>query len=248
MFNNRSRGPKPSKWTHSSRARFIDFFARRSGEPLNMAESEAPPLFEASAAGRKWLFTGFGDGEPTQVQAALNAPVYIVAMGVTGAFAALGTGAVPGEGTCERYWVVDEVEVQEGVPLAMSRVRGGTGDLQLQLPNGHVFWCSGHHCRPWQLSDEPLSSDEAATTAPARPPSPQSPAVGRPAFSSAPSPSPPASSDAAAAEAATAAERLARQTKHVRMRDHLKWLMASTRCSVTELAENLGVRRQWLGQ
>jgi hypothetical protein len=235
-----------------SKERFLGHFARRS-KPLNMAESEAPPLFEATAAGRKWLFTGFGDGEPTQVQAALNAPVHNVAMGVTGDFAALGTGAVPGEGTCERYWVVDEVEVQEGVPLAMSRVRGGTGDVQLRLPNGRVFWCSGHHCRPWQLSDGPLSDAEAATPAPARPPSPQSPAVGRPALSSPPSPvpassSPPAPSDTAAADAATAAARLARQTKHVRMRDNLKWLMASTRCSVTALAENLQVRRQWLSQ
>ena len=61
MFNNLPRGPTPPAWKHLSEARFTDFFARRSGEPLNMAESEAPPLFEASAAGRKWLFTGFGD-------------------------------------------------------------------------------------------------------------------------------------------------------------------------------------------
>ena len=57
-------------------------------------------------------------------------------MGVTGAFAALGTGAMPGEGTCERYWVVRDVEVQDGVPHAVSRVRGGTDDVKLRLPGG----------------------------------------------------------------------------------------------------------------
>ena len=85
------------------------------------AVTESPPLFEASAAGRTWLFTGFGDGEPTQVQAALGAPVHNVASGVTGAFDALGIGAMPC--TCERYWVEDEVEVQEGGPHTVARVR-----------------------------------------------------------------------------------------------------------------------------
>ncbi len=103
MFNNRSRGPKPSTWTHASRAIFTDHFARRS-EPLNVAETEQlPPLVEASAAGRKWLFMAFGDGEPTQVQASLNAPVHNVGMGLTGAFVALGTGAETSEGACVFY-------------------------------------------------------------------------------------------------------------------------------------------------
>lgn len=160
MFNKHSRGPKPSIWTHAGKARFTHFFARRT-KPLAAGETaQLPPLFEASAAAQKWLFTGFGDGEPTQVQASQDAPVHNVALGVTGAFTALGTGAAPGDGTCERYWVVDAVEVREGVPHAVSRVRGGTGDVKLRLPTVKSIWCSGHHCRPWKLSDGPLSDDE----------------------------------------------------------------------------------------
>ena len=71
MFNKHSQGPNPSRWIHERKAPFEAFFARRS-VPLAEAETEQlPPLFEASAAGRKWLFMESGDGEPMEVQASL---------------------------------------------------------------------------------------------------------------------------------------------------------------------------------
>ena len=77
-----------------------------------------------------------------------------VALAVAGMLVALGCGQNLGEGTCERYWVADEVEVPEGTPNATPRVRGGTGDLQLRLASGSTVWCTSHNCRPWQQSDD----------------------------------------------------------------------------------------------
>ena len=122
------RGPKPSKWRGTVSAGFEAFFAQRS-EPLNLQPDEEP-LVEATGAGLKWLFSGLGN-EPMQVQVVTGGVVRNVALAVTGMLVALGCGQNLGEGTCERYWVADEVEVPEGTPIATPRVRGGTGDLQL---------------------------------------------------------------------------------------------------------------------
>ena len=188
------------------------------------------------------------------MQTALGAPVHNVALGVTGAFAALGIGAMPGDGTCERYWVENEVEVQEGGPHAVARVRGGTGDVQLRLPKGTTVWCSGHHYRPWQLSDGPLSDDEAPSPPIVSPP-PQPAAAALPTLPSAPpstppstlpSTPPPAPSDMSAV---IDAARLERQAKHPRMRRHLRWLIAS-QCGnkAVEFADKLGISRGRLSQ
>ena len=105
MFAGRSRGPKPSRWTKGSRASFESFFAKRS-EPLSEAATVEVDV-EAACLGLKWLFAGFGEGEPLQVSAPVGAPVRSIALGVTGALLALGFGDSPGSGTCERFWVVD---------------------------------------------------------------------------------------------------------------------------------------------
>ena len=162
------RGPRPSKWRRSASADFSAFFARRSELLPSLPDEE--PLAEATGAGLKWIFTGMGT-ESTQVGVAHCGSVRNVALGVTGALLALGTGQSPNEGSCERYWVLRDVEVPESTPLAIARVRGGTGDAQLRLEDDTIIWCSAHHCRPWQ----PL--DEAPTARPsfaARPPQPQS--------------------------------------------------------------------------
>ena len=93
------RGPKPSKWKKTVASGFEAFFARRS-EPLDAA-AEEEPLVEASSTGSKWLFSFLGD-EPVQVSAAIGGRVRNVALGVTGALIALGVGATPGDGTCEK--------------------------------------------------------------------------------------------------------------------------------------------------
>ena len=146
------RGTKPSKWRKSASKDFKSYFAQRS-EPLNSLPEEEP-LAEVTGAGFKWLFRQFGE-EPTQVRAAAGGAVRNVALGVTGALLALGSGQCPGEGTCEQYWVgADGLEVPHGTAQAVPRIRGGTGDLQLRLESGETLLCSSHHYRPHQRSDD----------------------------------------------------------------------------------------------
>ena len=163
------RGPKPYAWKKAAVSGFEAFFARRS-EPLNLA-AEKEPLIEVSGTGSKWLFSFLGD-EPVQVSVASGGRVRNVALAVTGALATLGVGATPGDGTCENYWVVDDVEVPAGTMNAVRRVRGGTGDLQLRLSDGSTLWCSSHHCRPWKLSDEEVAVTDASPPPPLQSPSP----------------------------------------------------------------------------
>jgi hypothetical protein len=167
---------------------FVSFFALRS-EPLNV-QPEEEPLTEATGAGLRWIFTGLGE-DPTQVRATSGGSVRNVALGVTGTLVALGAGQNPGEGTCEQYWVVDEVEVPDSTPHAQRRVRGGTGDLQLRLASGSTVWCTSHHCRPWQRSDGD-AVDPSASLAKSRPSSPAPP------LEPEHSPLPPADEEAAA--------------------------------------------------
>ena len=67
-----------------------------------------------------------------------NGLVRNVALGITGALVASGSGTVPGHGTCERFWVNPDnlLEVPEGTPQAVAQIRGGTGDLLLRQSNG----------------------------------------------------------------------------------------------------------------
>jgi len=89
MFNKRGRGPKPSVWKHAVQGAFEEFFAKRSN-PLNDAEKVVePPLAEATGAGLKWLYSGLGIAEPTQVQATIGAPIRSTVLGVTGSLVAL---------------------------------------------------------------------------------------------------------------------------------------------------------------
>eukprot|EP00967_Tisochrysis_lutea_P018325 scaffold20765_cov23-Tisochrysis_lutea.AAC.1 len=69
MFNGRSRGPKPSRCTHSSRQGFEAFFGRRSEPPPDVeaavnANAEEPAGAASDAAACHWLSCGNGDGEP----------------------------------------------------------------------------------------------------------------------------------------------------------------------------------------
>ena len=266
MFEGRSRGPKTSTWTRRSQDGFESFFARRS-ELLKVAAEDQPhdePLMTAAAF--KWMFSSFGD-EPKQVCAAQGAPIRGIVLGVTGTLVALGTGEAPGHGTCERFWMVDEQEVPEGTAGAIACVRGGTGDLQLQIADDTLAWFSGVHCRPWIADDGALPASLKDTLLLPRPPSPP------PAHRSA-SPLPDAVRPAATfdqtpttvATAATAATtttalrdqpaadveqaRLCRQLKHQEMRDHLRWVVASSPRfkSQTQLADAFGCARQWLSQ
>ena len=151
MFDGRSRGPKLSKWTKASQASFQSFFARRS-EPLKAAADDQPVM---TAGALKWMFSSFGD-EPRQLRADVGAPIRSVVLRLTGTLVALGVGEAPGQGTCERFWVVDEREVHEGTDGASARVRGGTGDLQLRMADGTLAWFSGAHCRPLISEDGAL--------------------------------------------------------------------------------------------
>ena len=165
MLPGSKRGPKDKKWTKTAACAFADHFAKRS-EPLPAAESlNESPLIEVTGAGLKWLFSSCGS-EPTQVRAAEGAPVRNIVLGITGALLAIGVGQEPGIGTCHAYWALDNLEVPEGTTGAVRRVRGGTGDLQLRLAEGTSTWCSGHHCRPWEIGDGELPP----TAAPLLPP------------------------------------------------------------------------------
>eukprot|EP00310_Coccolithus_braarudii_P016346 CAMPEP_0183339758 /NCGR_PEP_ID=MMETSP0164_2-20130417/6572_1 /TAXON_ID=221442 /ORGANISM="Coccolithus pelagicus ssp braarudi, Strain PLY182g" /LENGTH=188 /DNA_ID=CAMNT_0025509815 /DNA_START=330 /DNA_END=894 /DNA_ORIENTATION=- len=150
------RGPKPTKkWNKGASAGFTAFFAKRA-EPLLQSQEEPLPPVEAIGAGLKWIFTSLGNN-PRQVSAEIGCNVCNIALELTGTLVALGTGQNPGEGTCEQYWVVDEMEVPESTLHAQRRIRGGTGDLQLRLANGSIKWCTSHHCRPMQPSDDAAS-------------------------------------------------------------------------------------------
>jgi hypothetical protein len=139
-------------WRKEAQAGFEAFFARRS-EPLRDARDEVEsPLTEATGAGEKWMFCEFGN-QPTQVCSGTGASVRNVVVGITGALVLMGCGQQPGEGTCERYAVLNEMEVPDGTPGAQYRVRGGTGDMQLRLASGKLAWYTSQHCRPWIESD-----------------------------------------------------------------------------------------------
>ena len=163
------RGPKPTKWRDAASAGFAAHFARRS-EPLNLPEEA--PLAEATGAGLRWIFTGFGE-ESRQVRIASGGSVRNIALGVTGTLLALGNGETPGEGTCEAYYVAADVEVAADTPGAARRVRGGTGDLHLRLADGRTVWCTAHHCRPWQPSDGDETESEMRPSSPAPPLQPE---------------------------------------------------------------------------
>jgi hypothetical protein len=150
---------------------FALYFARRS-EPLNVQPDE--PLAEVSGAGEKWIFTGMGD-ESTQVRSTIGGSVRNVMLGVTGTLIALGHGESPGEGSCEHYFVVGEVEVAAQTSGALRRVRGGTGDLQLRLANGSAVWCTSHHCRPWLPSDADMIDRHESDARPSSPAPPLEP-------------------------------------------------------------------------
>ena len=189
MLPGMKRGPKPSKWARGASAGFDLFFARRS-DPLSSPPDEEP-LAEVTGAGLKcWIFTGTGT-ESTQVGVAIGGSVRNVALGVTGALLALGTGQSPNEGTCERYWVLNDVEVPEGTPLAIPRVRGATGDAQLCLADGTNLWCLAHHCRPWQRSDKAPAARPTSPSPPLQPPPSLPPTVDATPHPSPPLPPPP---------------------------------------------------------
>ena len=217
------RGPKPTRWTTGAQTGFAAFFARRS-EPLYTAPDDeaAAPLIEVTQAALKWMYTSFGN-EPEQVCVATGGSVRSVVIGVTGALVMLGSGQIPGDGTCEQYWVLNEVEVPEGSLHALPRVRGGMGDLKLRLPSGATMWCTCHHCRPWKADDD--KTDE--------PPRPTSPAPPMP-------PNMPSSPRTAPSQGRTVptaidAARVERQTKHDRMRGHLLWLVTSKQISKSKI-------------
>eukprot|EP00966_Prymnesium_polylepis_P144872 3345343-Prymnesium_polylepis.2 len=76
MLPGMRRGPKPGKWKKGVSVGFAAYFARRS-EPLNV-QPEKEPLTEATEdAGFKWIFTGFGGNEPTQVRASSGSRILI---------------------------------------------------------------------------------------------------------------------------------------------------------------------------
>ena len=78
------------------------------GVGRSAADEPIDALVEATGTGCKWLFTGFGEDEPTQVQAAVGGAARSTVIGVTGALVALGVSEKPGDGhaTCEEYWLV----------------------------------------------------------------------------------------------------------------------------------------------
>ena len=150
-------------------------------------------------------------------------------------------------------------------------MRGGTGDLQLRMPDGALTWFSGAHCRPWVAEDGLLPAGLKAgmppPLAPAAPellPHPPSPVP--PLRSTSPVPGA-VSSAATFAESPTTlaaptvvaepttevefeAARLERQLKHEQMRAHLRWLVASDVRFKNQgaLADELQFARPWLTQ
>ena len=88
IFNQRSLGPEPSTWTHTTKKTFTNHFDRRS-EPLNEVDKEAElPLveLESTGVGFAWMFSGIGADEPTLVKAVVDAPVRSTVLGNAGAF------------------------------------------------------------------------------------------------------------------------------------------------------------------
>ena len=69
------------------------------------------------------MFSEF-DSEPTQVSILSGGTVRSVVADVTGAFVMLGSGQTPGEGTCEQYWTLNEVEVPKGTLFSQSQFEG----------------------------------------------------------------------------------------------------------------------------
>ena len=245
MLPGSRRGPKPSKWKQGVRASFESFFAKRS-EPLTDTPVHVPAP-ASSLVGLKWVFSGIGADEPLQVCSPVNAPVRSVVLDITGALVALGFGEAPGQGTCERFFVFNEVEVPEDTVGASPGMRGGTGDLQLRLEDGTHAWFSARHCRPWVAEDGllPPSLKAATDGGPAGELSACEicePPVLEPVCETLPvSPSGLESVEAA---------RVARQTKHERMRAHLNWVISSSPLlkSQAKLADALSVSTGWLSQ
>ena len=84
------------------------------------------------------MFSEF-DSEPTQVSILSGGTVRSVVADVTGAFVMLGSGQTPGEGTCEQYWTLNEVEVPKGTLFSQSQFEGmARGSAVLASQN--VVW------------------------------------------------------------------------------------------------------------
>ena len=50
----------------------------------------------------RWVFSGDGESEPVQVEAAPGETLINIALAMTGTLVELGAGSSPGEGTCEK--------------------------------------------------------------------------------------------------------------------------------------------------
>jgi hypothetical protein len=192
------------------------------------------------------------------VRSPVNGAIRSVVLGITGLLVALGFGQAPGEGTCEQFFVLEQEEVPEGTAGATPRVRGGTGDLQLRLADGSCAWFSARHCRPWLAEDGELPAQlraaadggpvgEQPTCEQCELPAAEPTALEPPATPAFGTPAPPPSGHSGSASATAAdveAARLVRQTKHERMRAHLKSTTAAAARARTTRVRSPRLRRQ----
>ena len=119
-------GPKPTKWTGADGQSLKSFFARQ-------AEAQRHP--DNAAMDLEWTFSIDGD-ETQKARVRIGGGIKHLIFGTIGTLLRKGSGFEPGDGTCHAYWRLDGREMAEACAGATRMVRGGTGDLEMQLDDG----------------------------------------------------------------------------------------------------------------
>ena len=118
-------GPKPKAWAKAEAQKLKAFFARQ----------EERQRSGGGAAELEWAYST--DGEDTHhARVPVGGLVKHVTLGLFGTVLQKGSGAEPGDGTCEVYWAQNGQECAADVAGAQQLLRGGTGDLEIRLNNG----------------------------------------------------------------------------------------------------------------
>ena len=192
-------GPKPTKWTGADGQSLKSFFARQ-------AEAQRHP--DNAAMDLEWTFSIDGD-ETQKARVRIGGGIKHLTFGLIGTLLRKGSGFEPGDGTCHAYWKLDGREMAEPCAGATRMVRGGTGDLEMQLDDGSRVWVTARHVAP---SDTAGGTPQPGHVAPPPPPPPpEAPGVEQ------------EQRDQRSALLAT--ERSKREEKHTRMRAHIAWLI-----------------------
>ena len=124
----------------------------------------------------RWMFTipTVGFEVPIQFTAPVGERVHDVVFNVVGKLRREGSGAQPGQGSCEGYWWcgLKQQEVAESALGAVYLVRGGSGDLELELDDGSRRWCLAGDVVPCAEEDEEDEEEPLPQPFPPPPPPP----------------------------------------------------------------------------